>query len=127
MNMRTIKTNTIHMTHLILFVLLFTSGCKNSTEFDPGPFARDNEDSQTLLTFKVTNTTGQPIENAYVVSYRSLAPKYIRVGVSCTNNQGENPPEDKSNTAKGYATVVTPCYNSIRVPAALVQKQENEI
>src|SRR5690606_26389975 len=91
------------------------------------PFARDNEDSKTLLTFKVTNTTGQPIENAYVVSYRSLAPKYIRVGEGFTHNQGEIQLEDKTHTAKGYATVVAPGYNSIKVPLDLVQNQENEI
>ena len=116
-----------NMIHLVLFVLLTTTSCKNSTEFDPGPFARDNEENKTLINFSVTNSAGEPIENAYVVSYRSLAPKYIRVGEGFTNNQGEIQLEDKTHTSIGYATIVAQGYNSKKVSLNLVQNQDNEI
>lgn len=112
---------------LTIFMFLMLAGCKSSGEFDPGPFARENAEDKTLLTFRVTDASGQPIEGAYVVSYRQLAPKHIRVGEDYTDSQGEIQLEDQSHTTKGYATVTAPGYNSKRVDLTIEQKQENNI
>ncbi len=118
---------TRNITQLTFCMFLMLVGCKSSGEFDPGPFARENGEDKTLLTFNVTDASGEPIEGAYVVSYRQLAPKHIRTGEGYTDNQGEIQIEDQSHTAKGYATVTAPGYNSKRIDLIIEQKQENNI
>src|SRR5690606_15459745 len=64
---------------------------------------------------------------AYVVSYRQLAPKHIRVGEGYTDVQGKIQLEDQSHTTKGYATITAPGFNSRKVDLDVEQKQENNI
>src|SRR5690606_10057265 len=108
-------------------IFLIAIGCKGDIAFDPGPFAPGSGGDQTLLTFHVADEAGKPIEDAYVVSYRRLAPKHIRVGEGFTNENGEIQMEDVSHTTTGYATVVTPGYNSKKVAIHIEQKQDNNI
>src|SRR5690606_19413747 len=77
--------------------------------------------------FQVAGEACKPISYAYVVSYRRLAPKHIRVGEGFTNENGEIQMEDVSHTTTGYATVVTPGYNSKKVAIHIEQKQDNNI
>lgn len=118
---------TRNLIQLVFLMFLITVGCKSSVEFDPGPFARDNDKDKTLLNFSVTDAAGEPIAGAYVVSYRNLAPKHIRVGEGFTDGQGGIQLEDKTHTSKGYATIVAPGYNSRKVVLDLEQNQENNI
>ncbi|WP_222867811.1 endonuclease/exonuclease/phosphatase family protein [Sphingobacterium phlebotomi] len=127
MKLRNEKMKVRNITQLTFCMFLMLVGCKSSGEFDPGPFARENGEDKTLLTFNVTDASGEPIEGAYVVSYRQLAPKHIRTGEGYTDNQGEIQIEDQSHTAKGYATVTAPGYNSKRIDLIIEQKQENNI
>lgn len=127
MKLRNEEMKIRNIMQLTFFMLLMLVGCKSSGEFDPGPFARGNDEDKTLLTFSVTDASGEPVEGAYVVSYRQLAPKHIRVGEGYTDNQGEIQIEDQSHTTKGYATVTAPGYNSKRIDLDVEQKQENNI
>lgn len=117
---------TRNMAQLLFIIFLLAVGCGDD-EFDPGPFARDKENTKTLLTFNVSDVAGNPIEDAYVVSYRSLAPKHIRIGEGFTNEQGEIEIEDPSHSKAGYATVVAPGYNSRKIMLDIEANQENNI
>lgn len=127
MKLRNEKMKTRNIMQLVFFMFLMLAGCKSSGEFDPGPFARENDEDQTLLSFSVTDEAGDPIAGAYVVSYRQLAPKHIRVGEGYTDAQGEIQLEDQSHTTKGYATITAPGYNSKKLDLDVEQKQENNI
>lgn len=127
MKPRNEKMKTRNIIPLFFLTVLIVAGCNGSVEFDPGPFARGDEEDKTLLTFSVTDATGDPIEKAYVVSYRDLAPKHIRVGEGYTDAQGEIQLEDETHTVKGYATVIAPGYNSKKVILDLERNKENRI
>src|SRR5690606_35200137 len=109
------------------FIFLITVGCKGDIAFDPGPFAPGSGEDRTLLTFHISDEVGAPIEGAYVVSYRRLAPKHIRVGEGFSNEDGEIQMEDASHSTTGYATVVAPGYNSKKIALDIEQKQNNDI
>jgi len=109
------------------FIFLTTLGCKGDIAFDPGPFAPGSGEDRTLLTFHVADEAGNPIDGAYVVSYRRLAPKHIRVGEGFTNEDGVIQIEDASHTTTGYATVVAKGYNSKKIALNIEQKQDNNI
>lgn len=119
--------NTIRFTNIFLVIALLLIGCKSSGEFDPGPFARDKDEDKTLVTFQVEDASGVPIEGAFVVSYRYLDPIHIRVGEGETDENGAVQFEDQTHSAKGYATVVAPGYNSQKVALNLSIKQENTV
>jgi len=123
--MKQMKTR--NLTRLLFFMFLVATACKSSGEFDPGPFARGDKGDKTLLTFQVSDASGDHIEGAYVVSYRQLPPIHIRVGEGYTDPQGEIQLEDQTHSEKGYATVVAPGYNSKKVVLNVEQKQENTI
>lgn len=127
MKIRNEKMKIRNALQLVFFTFLMTVGCQSSVEFDPGPFARGNDEEKTLLTFTVSDASGDPIEGAYVVSYRQLAPLHIRVGEGYTNQDGEIQFEDPTHTAIGYATVVAPGYNSRKIMLDIEQNQENSI
>lgn len=118
---------TSNLMQLLFFIFLVTIGCNKNVEFDPGPFARDKDHNKTLLTFNVSDASGNPVEGAYVVTYRQLAPLHIRVGEGYTNQSGEIQFEDASHTAKGYATIVAPGYNSRKITLDIEPNQENNI
>ncbi|NGM60434.1 endonuclease/exonuclease/phosphatase family protein [Sphingobacterium sp. SGG-5] len=118
---------TKNLTLLFFLTFLMATSCKSSGEFDPGPFAGGDKGDKTLLTFQVSDASGDPIEGAYVVSYRQLAPLHIRVGEGFTDQQGQIQLEDQTHTTEGYATVVAPGYNSKKVTLNIEQKQENTI
>ncbi|MGO3807077.1 MAG: endonuclease/exonuclease/phosphatase family protein [Sphingobacterium sp.] len=111
----------------ILLLLPTLMGCKSSGEFDPGPFAPGEKEAKTSLTFNVSDASGNPIEGAYVVSFRKLAPLHIRVGEGFTDAQGLIQIEDNTDTKEGYANIVAPGYNSHKVALKVDQKKENRI
>lgn len=127
MNMYRKKMNIRNIIPLIFFICFATKGCKGDAEFDPGPFAPGSNGDKTLLTFQVTDEDGEPIDRAYVVSYRQLEPKHIRVGEGFTDDEGEIQMEDPSDTPVGYATVVAPGYNAKKVELNLEEKENNQI
>lgn len=106
-------------------MFVITLGCKSSVEFDPGPFAGGDKSDKTLLTFQVKDASGNPIEGAYVVSYRNLAPLHLRAGEGYTNVSGEIVLDDQTHTKKGYATIVAPGYNSKKINLDLIPKTDN--
>ncbi|RAV27796.1 endonuclease/exonuclease/phosphatase family protein [Sinomicrobium soli] len=127
MNTRNEKMKIQHIMPFTFFVLMAIVGCEGNAAFDPGPFAQGDDEEKTVLTFHVTDGEGTPIDSAYVVSYRSLAPKHLRVGEGFTNEEGKIQIEDASHTTTGYATVVAPGYNSKKIALDLEEKQDNNI
>lgn len=117
----------MNLIKIFAFILCVSYGCNEDTEFDPGPFGDKNGENKTLQVFAVSDKNGNPIENAYVVSYRSLKPKHIRVGEGFTNHEGKIEINDVSDSKKGYATVVANGYNSKKIPLNINEKEENEI
>lgn len=112
---------------MLPFLLPLLGGCKSSEAFDPGPFAPGDEEAKTLLEFTVKDASGEPIEGAYIVSFRKLAPLYMRSGEGFTNESGQLEIEDQTHTKEGYANIVAPGYNSKKISLNITPEESNII
>lgn len=106
---------------IVLLYTLVISGC-SSDEFYTMTF-----DDGTKQIFEVVDEHGNAIEGAYVVSFRKLESIHVRVGEGYTNKDGNIRITDKTNSAKGYANIVAPGFNSQKVILDLEAKTTNTV
>lgn len=109
---------------ITIISLILTQGC-DSKEFYA--FSLEENKDETTISFKVTDKGGNPIKDAYVVSFRELPPVHVRVGEGITASNGIIKISDKTNTTKGYATITAQGYVSKKVELSLEAGAENEI
>lgn len=105
-------------------LLTLSMGCSDKEFY---AFSLEEEKDETAISFKVTDEEGKPIKDAYVVSFRELPPLHIRTGEGITDINGIVKISDKTNTNKGYATVVAQGYISKKIELSLDAGNTNEI
>lgn len=106
---------------ITLLYTLVLSGC-SSDEFYTMSF-----DDGTKQIFEVKDEHGDGIEGAYVVFFRKLQTIHVRVGEGYTNKDGGIRIIDKTNSTKGYASIVAPGFNSKKVMLEINPKETNTV
>lgn len=107
-----------------LFFSLSLWGCGDDEFYT---MSLDSLEKTVKMTFEVKSEEGNPIKDAYVVSFREFGTLHLRTGEGATDANGVIKISDKSNSIKGYANIVAPGYNSQKVVLELKKDYENKI